>query len=74
MFNYIDPAATSVLITSITTIVVALSATFIILWRKMKKGAKKVLHIDENAGKEVEEELVINEDAPATEPVEKTEE
>ena len=67
MFNYIDPSATSILITSITTILVALSATFIIIWRKLKKGVKKTFHIDENAGKEVEEDLVINEDLDSEE-------
>ena len=46
----------------ITAIVVALSATFIILWRKFKKGASKVFHIDENKNKEVEENLVITDD------------
>lgn len=56
---YIDPAATSVLISSITAIVVALGATFIIIWRKMKRGVQKTLHIDENAGKVVEDDLVI---------------
>ncbi len=59
---YIDPAATTALLSSITAIAVACGAVFIILWRKMKKGAQKVLHIDENANKEVEEELVIAED------------
>ena len=64
LFNllYIDPAATTVLLSSITAIAVALGATFIILWRKIKKGAQKVLHIDENKNKEVEDELVINEE------------
>jgi hypothetical protein len=64
LFNllYIDPAATTVLLSSITAIVVACGATFIILWRKLKKGAQKVLHIDENKNKEVEDELVINEE------------
>ena len=64
---YIDPAATTVLLSSITAIAVACGATFIILWRKVKKGAQKVLHIDDNANKEVEEELVINEEVAATE-------
>ena len=68
---YIDPAATTVLLSSITAIAVACGATFIILWRKVKKGAQKVLHIDDNANKEVEEELVINEEVAVTE--EKTE-
>ena len=56
---YIDPAATTALLSSITAIVVACGATFIILWRKLKKGVKKTLHIDENANKDVEDELVI---------------
>ena len=69
---YIDPAATSVLLSSISAIVVALGATFIILWRKFKKKACKVLKIDENAGKEKEDELVIT-DETISEEVEKTE-
>ena len=56
---FIDPAATTALLSSITAIVVACGATFIILWRKLKKGVKKTLHIDENANKDVEDELVI---------------
>lgn len=56
---YIDPAATSVLITSITSICVALGATAIIVWRKLKKNVKKVLKVDENAGKKVEDDLVV---------------
>ena len=69
---YIDPAATTVLLSSVTAIAVALGATFIILWRKIKKGAQKVLHIDDNANKEVEDELVITEDTQAEEPVAET--
>ncbi|MBO5411699.1 MAG: hypothetical protein J6A38_01280 [Clostridia bacterium] len=63
---YIDPAATTALLSSITAIAVAGGAIFIIIWRKLKKGAQKVLHLDENANKEVEEDLVIN-DEPSTE-------
>lgn len=68
---YIDPAATSILITSISGIAIAVGATAVILWRKAKKKVSTALHIDENAGKEVEEELVVNapeavaEEAPA---------
>lgn len=70
--SYIDPAATSILLSSITAIVVAVGATFIVLWRKFKKGVGKALHIDPNAGKEVEDELTVSEDvlaenAPAAE-------
>ena len=60
---YIDPAATTVIITSISGIVIAVGATAVILWRKAKKKVAKALHIDENANKEVEEELVVNTDA-----------
>ena len=60
---YIDPAATTVIITSISGIVIAVGATAVILWRKAKKKVAKALHIDENATKEVEEELVINTDS-----------
>ena len=56
---YIDPAATSVLLSSITAIVVAVGASIIIFWRKFKKKVGKTLHLDPNAGKEVEDELVV---------------
>ena len=62
---YIDPAATTVVITSISGIVIAVGATAVILWRKAKKKVATALHIDENANKEVEEELVINTDSGA---------
>ncbi|MBR2030519.1 MAG: hypothetical protein IKA42_00630 [Clostridia bacterium] len=61
MLLYIDPAATTVLLTSITAIVAAVGATAIVLWRKAKKKVGKVLNIDPNANKEVEEEIVITE-------------
>ena len=60
---YIDPAATTVIITSISGIVIAVGATAVILWRKAKKKVAAALHIDENANKEVEEDLVINTDS-----------
>ena len=56
---YLDPAATTAIITSLTAIIAAVGAWFIIRWRKIKKGVSKTLHIDENAKKEVEDELVI---------------
>lgn len=59
---YFDPAATSVLITSISGIVIAVGATALILWRKAKKKVAFALHIDENANKEVEEDIVINDE------------
>ena len=59
---YIDPGATSILISSISGIVIAISATVVIVWRKAKKKVSNALHIDENAHKEVEEELVIKDE------------
>lgn len=56
---YLDPAATSILLTSITGVIIAVGATAVILWRKAKKKVAKVLHIDENANKEVEEDIII---------------
>ena len=78
---YIDPAATSVLITSLTAIVVAVGASAIVIWRKFKKKVDKTFNKDPNANKEVEEELVItdaevtNEQPaePAEQPAETTE-
>ena len=34
---------------------------FGVLWRKIKKGANKVMHRDENAGKEVEDDVKVAE-------------
>lgn len=78
---YIDPAATSVLLTSLTAIVVAVGASAIVIWRKFKKKVDKTLNKDPNANKEVEEELIIvdeetktEETTAATETTEKVEE
>ena len=59
---YLDPSTTTILISSISGIVIAIGAGAVILWRKAKKKVADVLHIDENSNKEVEEELVIKED------------
>lgn len=59
---YIDPSSVSILIVSISGIVAAIGATVFIVVRKAKKKVARVLHIDENANKEVEDELVINTD------------
>ncbi len=56
---YLDPAATTAIVTSISAIAAAVGSYFIIRWRKIKKGVTKTLKIDENAHKEIEDELVI---------------
>ena len=68
---YIDPAATSVLLTSLTAIVVAVGASAIVIWRKFKKKVDKSLNKDPNANKEVEEDLVINDEEAKPEEAEK---
>lgn len=62
---YMDPAAVSVLLSSITAIVLGIGASLIIWWRKFKNKVNKTLNIDPNKGKEVEEDLVITEDVQA---------
>lgn len=59
---YIDPSVVSGLLVGISGAVVACSAAFFIVWRKLKKKVTKTLGIDENANKEVEEELIIKDD------------
>ena len=59
---YIDPSSVSILITSISGIVIAVGATSVIIWRKLKKSVAKTLNIDENANKEVEEDVVFEDD------------
>lgn len=59
---YLDPSAASIVITSITGVAIALGTTIVILVRKAKKKVAKALHIDENAHKEVEDDIVINEE------------
>ena len=62
-FAYIDPSVVSGLATAIAGVVVACSAAFFVIWRRVRSGVSKTLGIDENAGKEVEEDLAINEAA-----------
>lgn len=65
LLSYIDPSSVSILVTSIAGIAVAVSTTVVILWRRAKKKVANVLHIDENAGKEVEDELKLVDEAGA---------
>ena len=57
---YIDPSAVAV--SSISGIAIAMGAAIAIWWTRAKKKAAEKLHIDANAHKEVEDELVINSD------------
>lgn len=57
---YIDPSAVTVAVSSISGIVIAVGAAVAIWWTRAKKKAAEKLHIDPNAHKEVEEDLIIN--------------
>ena len=52
-FAYVDPSVTSM----------AIQAVAGVLWSKAKKKAKQVLNIDENAGKTVESDVVVFDEA-----------
>lgn len=54
---YLDPAAISVLATSLTAAFVAVAASVVILWRKFKKKVTK--NSDPNKNKEAEENIHI---------------
>lgn len=56
---YIDPSAVTIAVSSISGILIAAGATAAIWWTRAKKKAAKAFHIDPNANKEVEEELVV---------------
>lgn len=61
-FAYVDPSVTSMAIQAVVGVVVAVAAVAGVLWSKAKKKAKQVLNIDENAGKTVEEDVVVFDD------------
>ena len=58
MLSYVDPSVMSYTIQAIAGVVIALGVVVGVVWRKVKKGANKALGRDENAGKEVEEDVV----------------
>ena len=55
---YIDPSVMTYTIQIVAGVVVAAGAVVGVLWRKAKKKVQDQLGIDENAGKEVEEDIV----------------
>ena len=58
IFAYVDPSVMSYTVQAIAGVAIALGVIFGVVWRKVKKGTNKVLGRDENAGKEVEDEIV----------------
>lgn len=66
-FAYVDPSVTTFAFQAIAAVVVAAGAVIGVVWRKAKKKAAQVLNIDENAGKVVEDDLVVNEEPAVAE-------
>lgn len=64
IIGYVDPSVMSYTVQAVAGVAIALGVVFGVAWRKVKKGANKALGRDENAGKEMEEEIVRT-DAPA---------
>ena len=54
---YVDPSVMSYTVQAIAGVAIALGVVFGVVWRKIKKGANTVLGRDENAGKEVEDDI-----------------
>lgn len=57
-FAYIDPSVMTYVIQVVAGILVAAGAIIGIYWRRAKRNAMKRLGIDENAKKEVEDEII----------------
>ena len=65
IFAYVDPSVMTYTIQAIAGAVIALGAVIGVTWRVMKKKTQKVLKIDENSKKEVEEDVqIVDGDAP----------
>ncbi|MBO7483128.1 MAG: hypothetical protein J6U17_04495 [Kiritimatiellae bacterium] len=54
---YVDPSVMSYTVQAIAGVAIALGVVFGVVWRKIKKGANKVMGRDENVGKEVEDDV-----------------
>lgn len=62
-FAYLDPSVMTYTVQVVAGVVVAVGAVIGIYWRRAKKKVQNTLGIDENAKKEVEEDVIeINDD------------
>lgn len=61
---YIDPSVTTYMIQIIAGVAIAIGAVVTVYWRKARKKVKDTLGIDDQAKKEVEEEIVVYQDNP----------
>ena len=65
LFAYVDPSVMTYTIQAVAGVIIALGAVIGVTWRVMKKKTQKVLKIDENSKKEMEEDVQIIEDNAA---------
>lgn len=61
-YAYLDPSTTTYIIQAVAGIAIAIGAFVAVYWRKAKRKVQDALHIDENAKKTMEEELVVSDD------------
>lgn len=59
---YLDPSVMTYTIQVVAGVAVAAGAVFGVMWRRAKKKVQDKLGIDENAKKEVEEEIDFDDD------------
>ena len=62
-FAYVDPTAATFVISGVAAVAIAAGAIISSVVRKARKKAQEVLHIDENAGKTVEDDIVVFDEA-----------
>lgn len=62
-FAYIDPSVMTYTIQAVAGVIISIGAVIGIVWRRTRSKAKKILNIDENSKKEIEEDVIeINPD------------
>ena len=72
VLSYVDPSVMSYAVQAIAGVAIACGVVFGVVWRKLKRNAQKVLKIDENAGKEVEDDIQIVDTSASSSPKEAT--
>lgn len=60
---YLDPSITTYIIQAVAGVAIAVGAVVAVIWNKTRKKMREKLHIDDNARKEVEDDVVVT-DAP----------
>ena len=58
-FAYVDPSVMSYTIQAVAGILIVSGVVFSVAWRRIRNKALKAMNIDENAGKEVEPDIIV---------------